>query len=151
MIAREFPDAGNLPRNPGEILEEKVKALKEYFSITQTLRDRIETEDLEEMRILLGRREDLIRIIDRMNADQANCGAEFLLPSDFPEHHRLLRERARELLEKTAAVESECLSRVAALRDKIREELRGKSGGLKVMHTYGGRTSSSPRFMDVKQ
>ncbi len=150
MTAGNFPDAENLLRNPREILKEKLRALEEYFCITEILRDRIETEDLKAVEILLARREDLIGAVDQINADRIHADSKLPRPVDLPEYYRLFRERTRELLEKTAVIESECRSRLAGLRDKIREDLKGRSGGLKVVHAYGARFSSSPRFMDVK-
>ncbi len=62
----------------------------------------------------------------------------------------LLCKTARDLLEETASVDAECLTRVCLLRDRVRNELRDMGVSEKVRRAYARRFSPSPRFMDVE-
>lgn len=136
------------------LLQKKIEAFREYFSLTQTLQARIPSEDLEEMKAALAKRAELMRRVDRLNADLE--GGTFRPsrvfgnpPVEIRERCRVLMETAKDLLQKTASLESECLAEIARRRSKIQEELRQKSGGRKALHTYAPSDSSHPRFMDV--
>ncbi len=148
------PPDRNFTAKYEDLLEEKVRALREYFSVTQTLQEHIPLEDLEGLQALLTRREEVAKHVDRLNVGLERLRSQLSrdlgnLPVEIRERCRILGETARGLLNKTASLESACLAQIARQRDRVQEELRQKSGDLKALHTYAGPTSSVPRFMDM--
>ncbi len=156
MRGTQIPPDRDLPREIQGFLEEKVRTLQEYLSITQGLQERIPKNDLEGMKTLLGQREKLTQRVDRINADLERCQA-LLSPgrgapgTGFPESCTSLRKTVKGLLERTAVLESDCVGQILGLRKQIRKEIGEKRGGLKVMHTYARPALFAPRFMDTKQ
>ncbi len=136
------------------LLKEKVGAFREYFSFTQMLQARIPSEDLEGMEAALAKRAELMKGIDRLNAALEGASSRQSrglahLPTGVRERCRILAETTKDLLRKTASLESECVDEIARRRNKIQEELRQKSGGMKALHTYAPQASFPPRFKDV--
>jgi hypothetical protein len=133
----------------GNLLDKKIALFREYLSVTEELRARMPAEDFEDMKDLLVKREILIQRVDGLNDDLERARKPSLC-MELPEPLRLLQGTAKGLLEKTASIESECATKIAGLRDKLREEIREKNGGHRIRHTYGPSTFSAPRFMDIK-
>ncbi len=136
-------------------MEQKVEALEKYLLITQNLRKRLDSEDVEGIRTLLGQRQDLIRTMDQITASIKEvaiqpCPGQSLATVQLHNRWNLLCKTARDLLEETASVDAECLTRVCLLRDKVRNELRDLGASEKVRRAYAQRFSPSPRFMDVE-
>ena len=154
MGLKEFSD-DHFSEHLCRSMEEKVEALRKYLFITQSLRERLDSEDVEGIRALLAQRQDLIRTVDRITANMKKvefqtCPGKSLAAAPLRDRWNILCKTARELLEETASVDAECLFHVSSLRDKLRNERRHMGVSAQVTRACAQSPSSRPRFMDIE-
>ena len=137
-----------------DCLEAKQKALEQFLAMTETLRDRLASQDLSEVERLLNQRQGLIHTIDRMDDHIQTVKSQHSPDRGWPpegEKKRVswLLNRIRELSEKARAVDKECTDRMSGWRDQVRSDLSRMRDSLKAVHGYALKPMRPPKFLDV--
>jgi len=132
-----------------DLLDEKVKALKEFLSVTNSLYDSLTARDMVQLGRGLEQRQNLIHSIDEIdmkiveawpsNSDSAKGPWGFLF------------KRMKELLHEIADLDKKCLSQGQFLRDEFQKEIFAMRQGWKAARQYSQPASFQPRFMDLRQ
>jgi hypothetical protein len=140
----------------GQCLNEKLNILKGFLSITESLRMNVDSQNLEEMAQLLGRREAMILEVDRIDerieeVQSKKGGIKTGLPLDDRESLRLILSSIELVLQRALMLDRECIQKVALLRDAIKNEWMGVKKSIKAVHSYAGTPAQTPRFLDVRK
>lgn len=155
MIKKEF---SSVPIDPSEItrcLEEKIGALKEYLSLTESLKEKLDIQEMNEAKALLAKRKDLISFIDGLNEKISKIQSgrplgKKNLSRDLQDRMDSLFETVRELLKKISALDKACQTQMIACQQETKNELSNMRDGLTILHNYIPKPSLAPRFMDVQ-
>jgi hypothetical protein len=137
-----------------DCLEAKRRALSDFLAMTESLRDRLMTQDLPEGERLLNQRRDLIDTIDRIDARiQEIRSRDPLDQGSLPEAQRkkilLLLNNIRDISEKAQIVDKECMNRMTDWRGQAKRQLSGMRDSLKAVHGYARQATRPPKFLDV--
>ena len=131
-------------------LEKKLAAVKDFSSITETLRDRVENGDLSKVMPLLAQRQELIEHIDRIEEQIQKIRPKKTL-KELRNRTEPVSRTIWEILKKTVALDKACAARVISWQDEIKGELIKMRKGLKAVHSYTGRLSGPPKFLDMSR
>jgi hypothetical protein len=128
-------------------LEKKLAFVKEFSSITETLRTKVEKGDIFAVTTLLAQRQAVIDQIGRIEEQIQRAGSKNPLKG-FRDRTGSVSTTIREILEKTIILDKECAARMISWQAEIRAELIGMRKGLKAVHSYTGRLTGPPKFLD---
>jgi hypothetical protein len=131
-------------------LEEKLTVVRDFLSITESLRDQVQTGDLSTVMGLLARRQELIDRIDRIEEKVKKIGPESPCwePGDRVDS---ISKTVREMLEKAVVHDKACMDKIISWQDEVRGELSGMKNGLKAVQGYTGRPTQPPKFLDTRR
>lgn len=135
-----------------ELLREKIRTFRHFFSLTVSLKEMLEKEDMPRIRDLLRqRREDMTRIngLDSKILTLRRQDA----PGLFPHLERRLGSLFLELEEAVKAavrMDKECTAGALSRLEGLRAELAVLCASQQGFRGYGERPSQRPRFLDVK-
>jgi len=151
---RDFPSSSTPSSELIDCLDAKQKALEQFLAVTESLRDRLMSQDLSEVERLLSQRQGLIRAIDRMDEHFEMVKSRQSAGRGWPPEGEKktvsgLINRIRDLSEKARIVDKECTDRMAGWRNQVRTQLSGMRDTLKAVHGYAQRPMRPPKFLDV--
>ena len=151
---KDFPYSTGPSSELIDCLEAKQKAIEQFVTMTETLRDRLITQDLAEVERLLNQRQGLIRTIDRMDDYIQTMKARHSSDRGWPREGEKkkvswLVNRIRELSEKARAIDKECTDRMSGWRDQVKSDLSRMRESLRAVHGYALRPMRPPKFLDV--
>jgi len=139
-----------------EAVAEKINGLREFLALTETLQHHLQQKNLADVPHLLEERN---RLIQRMDRADRQTGLDRFDPSSAKKNlsgslqsrsDSMVRE-LRDLLQRTADVDHQCLKEAQAFKEAIQDELTLFRKKLRVARTYGGRPILQPRFMDTRE
>ena len=134
--------------------QEKVEALWELVTVSETLYQCLLNRDFAEIDRQLENRENLLHSIDDIDRrllqassenSQAGLGGTPREDED-PVLHNL-----KTLLREAADLNAQCLAQAALLREEFKKELATTSGGWTAARRYLQQAGSAPRFRGIQQ
>jgi len=139
----------------GDLLEEKIKAFQEFLYVTEALYDRLREKDSEGISSLICQRQDWVRHIGGIDGKisewrRENPFPDEILPDILKDRLDFLFQTLRDLLQKTAERDRQCLAQAEFLREETKKELLTLRENWKATHQYIQRAGFPPRFMDVR-
>lgn len=139
-----------------QYLTEKLKTLKEFLSISESMRASLDLPDMGEVTQWMAKRQELIGRIDRMDDDiRKVAGKTPFFGAEWPEQLReeipLLYRAILEVLQTVKTFDEECQEQIAALRNEVKAELQKAFQGMVTVRSYMGKPAHSPRFLDVRR
>jgi hypothetical protein len=139
-----------------QYLTEKLRTLKDFLSISGSMRAGLNLPDMGEVTRWMAKREELIGRIDRMDDEiRKIAGKPPLFGAEWPERLReeilLLYKAIEEALQTVKAIDGECQERIAALRNEVKAELQKVFQGMLTVRSYMEKAAHPPRFLDVRR
>ncbi len=139
-----------------QYLNEKLKLLKEFLSISESMRASLDLPDMEEVTRWMAKRQDLISRINRMDeAIRKRSRETSLFGAEWPERHReeilFCSGAINEVLQKVRGIDEECRERITILRDEVKVELQKAFQEMAAVRGYMGHPVQSPKFLDVRK
>ncbi len=131
-------------------LEKELAFVKDFSSITETLRDKIGKGDISAVTMLLAQRQELIDPIGRIEEQIQKFEPKSPLEG-LGDRTDSVSRRIREILEKTILLDKECIAQMTSWQGEIRGELIRMRKGLKAVHSYAGRLTGPPKFLDTSR
>jgi len=131
-------------------LEKKLAFVKDFSSITEAIRSKVEKGDLSAVTTLLAQRQELIDHIGRIEEQIQKIGPKNPLKG-LRDRTDSVSRTIREILEKTIILDKECVAQMISWQDEIRGELIRMRKGLKAVHSYTGRLTGPPKFLDMSR
>jgi hypothetical protein len=139
-----------------QYLTEKLETLKEFLSISKSMKACLDLPDMEEVTRWMAKRQELINRINRMDQEAAQMAEESPL-SEAPWSGRL-RNEALPLyksivkgLQTLKAIDEECQDRISALSTEVKAEMQKVFQGMIAVRGYMGNPTRSPKFLDVRK
>ena len=131
------------------LLDEKVKALMEFLSVTNSLYDSLTAKDMVQLGRGLEQRQNLIHSIDEIDMKIVEAWS----PNSDPAKGQwgFLFKKMKELLHEIADLDKKCLAQGQFLRDEIQKEILAMRQGWKAARQYSQPAGFQPRFMDLRQ
>jgi uncharacterized protein (UPF0335 family) len=139
-----------------QYLTEKLRTLKEFLSISESMRASLDLPDMGEVTRWMAKRQELIGRIDRMDDEiRRIAGKPPLSGTEWPERLRdeilLLYRTIEEVLQTVKTFDDECQKRIAALRNEVKTELQKAFQGMLTVRGYMGKAAHPSRFLDVRR
>jgi len=139
-----------------QYLTEKLRTLKEFLSISESMRASLDLPDMGEVSQWIGKRQELIGRIDRMDDEiRRIAGKPPLSGTEWPERLReeilLLYRAIEETLRTVRAIDEECQDRISTLRNEVKVDLQALLHSLATIRGYKGGSIQPPRFLDVRR
>jgi len=139
-----------------QYLNEKLKALKEYLTISESRRVGLNLPDIEEVTRWMAKRQELISRINRMDEEITKISREAsLFGAEWPERLReevlFLSGAINEVLQRVRRIDEECQERLALLRDEVTAELQKTFQGISAVQSYLRKPAYSSRLLDVRR
>jgi hypothetical protein len=135
-----------------ELIKEKILLFRKFLSLSESMKEMLEKENMIRIRVLLRQRQDHMNRIDRLdvriktwkNEDQKG-------PSPNMEKRLLsLLKELEEIIKKAIRADEDCadlaLSRIEGLRTDLVRVSAGKQG----VSGYRGKAQQKPRFLDMR-
>jgi hypothetical protein len=129
-------------------LEKKVTACKDFLSATLLLKAALETEEMTEVDHLIGRRQELIRIIDDMDRRIGQHRHAGLL--DENRRIVMLSEDFKQILKQIASANRDCDAITAGRCEGLRRDLMNIHRKKEGIHGYGRSTEKAQKFLNIQ-
>lgn len=133
------------------LLRKKSKTLEEFLSLTRSLRERVEAQDLEAVNLLLDRRRESMRNLRGIDEHLQRARPPSLSAGPPAEHLRPVWQRITRCLHEAAGLDRECTGRMETWHESLREELLRLRRGAKAARRYAPRAAQHPRFLDLRK
>lgn len=144
------------PPEVPDCLERKLRSLRKVLAMTESLRDRLNVQDIREAEKLLDQRQGVIYEIDSIDDQIREIGSgRSLAQIQFPIGQKIkilsLLSHIEEILEKARTLDKQCSDSMTSWRNDVKNQLLNTRESLKVVHGYAGKPVRQPRFLDVKR
>ncbi len=139
-----------------QYLTEKLRTLKEFLSISESMKTDLDLPNMGEVTRRMTKRQELIGRIDRMDDEIRRIAVKPpVSEAEWPERLReeilLLYKAIEEVLQTVKAIDGECQERIAALRNEVKAELQKAFQGMLTVRGYMEKPAHPPRFLDVRR
>lgn len=139
-----------------QYLTEKLKALREYLSLSESMRIGLNLPDLGEVMRWMAKRQELISRIDRMDEEiRKLSGKTAFIEIEWPESVRegilFLYREIEAVLQTVKTLDEESQQRIAVLRNEVKVELQKAFQGMLTIRGYMGKSLYPPKFLDVRR
>ena len=137
-------------------LEEKRILLSDFLGLTESLRVRLDCNDVWGLASGLAEREVLIKRIDRLDEEIGGIQSETSIEErrgspESEEGVRSILAKIEEMLKQTRIMDQQCMDRLTAWRDEVKGQMQGISTGSKAVRQYGQGLFVQPKFLDVRK
>ena len=144
------------PPEVSDCLERKLRSLKEFLVMTESLKDRINVRDIHGAEKLLVQRQGVIHEIDGIDHQIREVGtgrspAQIQFPIEQKTKILSILSHIEEILEKARTLDKQCSDSMTSWRNDIKNQLLKTGESLKAVHGYAGKPVRQPRFLDVKR
>ncbi|MBM4339199.1 MAG: hypothetical protein FJ110_06625 [Deltaproteobacteria bacterium] len=156
MKAKESPFDPTRHPEPIGYLESKLHTLREFLAITESLKTKLDHQDMSVVIRLLDQRQNLIHIIDQMEKEVQEIRPGNLLnnqqyPDEIREKVSTLLKTVEDVIRRIEILDQQCINRITSWRSEIRGELQKIQYGLKAVEFYSEKTIRQPRFLDLRR
>jgi hypothetical protein len=133
------------------LIREKILLFKNFLSLSKSLKEMLEEENMARIRILLRQRQDYINRIDRLDARIRNRkNLDMKAPGQHMEKRLLsLVKELEEITGKTMRVDKDCADLAFSRIEGIRAGLIRIRAGRQGFKGYTGKPLQRPRFLDL--
>ncbi len=137
-------------------LTEKLSFLKEYLSLSESMRMSLNLSEMDEVSRWMTRREELINRIDQIDDDFRERWPKDSFPEieragqvreDFQHLYRMIEE----VLQTIKAIDEECGGRMASLKAEVRAELEKVHQERMAVRNYRKSQHYPPALLDVRR
>lgn len=138
-----------------QYLTDKLRALKEYLSISEAMKIGLSQSDMEAVSCWMAKRHGLMERINRMDQELAHIADQPALsqarwPAGLRAEVQQLYRAIEDVLYLLKAVDEECHEQIMILRNEVKAELQKAFEGMVTVRGYRGSPARSPQFLDVR-
>jgi len=135
-----------------ELLKEKILLFRNFLSLSESLKEMLEKENMTRIRALLRQRQDHISRIDRLDARISNWRNEDAKgPSPTMEKRLLsLLKELEEIIKKAIRSDEVCAELAFSRIDDLRADVVRIGAGRQGFKGYQGKLQQKQRFLDVR-
>ncbi len=131
-----------------EILEEKVTACDDFLSATLLLKAALESEEMTAVDRLLGRRQELIGVIDGVDRRIGQC--RHAIPPEQKRRIRLLSEDLKRILQQIMSANGACDAIASSRCEGLRNEMIGINRKEEGLQGYARGAQRTPKFLNIR-
>lgn len=136
-------------------LIEKLKILKEYFSVSESMKKSLDLLAMDEVVQGMMKRQEIIGRINRIDEDIRTIASKSLEEGKEPEGSgeevSLLSRAISEVLHSVKILDGECQQRITVLQNEIKAELQKTYQEMRTVRGYMGKPAGPPNFLDVRR
>jgi hypothetical protein len=130
------------------MLEKKIAVCKNFLSATLLLKAALETEEMTVVDHLIGRRQELIRVIDDMDRQIGHYRNES--PPDKNRQMVILSENLKRVLKQIMSVNEDCNDITGNRCEGLRKDLMNIRRQGEGIHGYSRSKEITPKFMNIR-
>jgi hypothetical protein len=130
------------------LLEKKIAACEDFLSATLLLKAALETEEMTTVDHLIGRRQELIRVIDEM--DRRATPDRLAGPPDQRRRMVVLSEELKRVLQQILSANQVCEAITASRCEEFRNDLMNVRRREEGIHGYLHSKEKTPKFLNIR-